>query len=85
MPVRSSAADLLHVKNKVKELKPMNPISKKSLQWEMHTGIYLFEWWEKAIFNAIVVVGLLFLLYTTVSYLPKRLQTVASNMIELSS
>ncbi|KAJ1675664.1 hypothetical protein EV182_000831 [Spiromyces aspiralis] len=83
--VSQNSADLMHVKNSAKGLKPMGFFKRVMFQLEMQNGIYLLEWWEKLIFNTIVVVGLLFLMYTTVFYLPGRLQSVANDMIELSS
>ncbi|RKP39823.1 hypothetical protein BJ085DRAFT_38299 [Dimargaris cristalligena] len=54
-------------------------------QYEVTTGLYMLEPWEKTIFNSIVLVGLLFSMYTAYTYMPTYMRNFATKVIEYSS
>ncbi|KAI3632630.1 hypothetical protein MIR68_009736 [Amoeboaphelidium protococcarum] len=43
----------------------------KYYQYELWTALYMLEPWEKAIFNSVILAGLLLTLYTVYMYLPE--------------
>ncbi|KAJ2080475.1 hypothetical protein H4R24_003041 [Coemansia sp. RSA 988] len=47
-------------------------LKKLNYQYEVTTGLYMLESWEKYIVNGIVCAGFSLLVYTTVNHLPTQ-------------
>ncbi|KAF8985183.1 hypothetical protein BGZ46_005729 [Entomortierella lignicola] len=48
-----------------------NFIKRANYSYEVTTGLYMLEPWEKAVFNSIVLVGILLTTYASYNYLSK--------------
>ncbi|KAF9203705.1 hypothetical protein BGZ49_006142 [Haplosporangium sp. Z 27] len=48
-----------------------NFIKRTNYSYEVTTGLYMLEPWEKAVFNSIVLVGILLTTYASYNYLSK--------------
>ncbi|KAJ1985212.1 hypothetical protein H4R34_000171 [Dimargaris verticillata] len=54
-------------------------------RYEVTTGLYMMEPWEKTIFNSILIVSVCFSLYTAYVYLPSYLQNLGVKIAEYSA
>ncbi|KAF9171030.1 hypothetical protein BGX21_002880 [Mortierella sp. AD011] len=46
-------------------------IKRTNYSYEVTTGLYMLEPWEKAVFNSVVLVGILLTTYASYNYLSK--------------
>ncbi|KAJ1969357.1 hypothetical protein IWQ62_000680 [Dispira parvispora] len=54
-------------------------------RYEVTTGLYMLEPWEKSIFNSIVLIFIAFSCYTAYVYLPSYLHNLAAKVTEYTS
>ncbi|KAJ3349949.1 hypothetical protein AMAG_16720 [Allomyces macrogynus ATCC 38327] len=48
-------------------------------RYELTTALYMLEFWEKCIFNVLVVLGFVLCLYTSINYMPEAVNEWARN------